>query len=134
MIDMSVRRSEKRKNHGGQAVSMSGRALLLGCMVVVGISGCASPESIDLDSYDPMHNQREIATYYRNQAVAMREKADAQATAAVRYEALFGPEADMVSGAQSLAHYYKQTAQELERVAQAHEAVDRNKRAPAVGR
>jgi len=105
--------------------------MLLVSVVLLGVAGCASTQSIDLDSYDPSHNQTEIATYYRNQAVTMREKADAQATAAVRYEALFGPEADLVSGAKSLAHYYEQTAQELERVAQAHETVDRNKRTPA---
>lgn len=111
-------------------IALESRMLLVS-VVLLGIAGCASPESIDLDSYDPSHNQTEIATYYRNQAVAMREKAGAQATAAVRYEGLFGPEADLVSGAKSLAHYYEQTAQELERVAQAHEAVDRNKQAPA---
>jgi len=110
-------------------IALESRMLLVS-VVLLGIAGCASPESIDLDSYDPSHNQTEIATYYRNQAVAMREKADAQATAAVRYEGLFGPEADLVSGAKSLAHYYEQTAQELERVAQAHETVDRNKRTP----
>lgn len=110
-------------------IALESRMLLVS-VVLLGIAGCASPESIDLDSYDPSHNQTEIATYYRNQAVAMREKAGAQATAAVRYEGLFGPEADLVSGAKSLAHYYEQTAQELERVAQAHETVDRNKRTP----
>ncbi|MEK6586880.1 MAG: hypothetical protein AABZ24_11060 [Nitrospirota bacterium] len=121
-------------SHGDQAIALSCRGLLLCCLALAGISGCASPESIDLDSFDPSHNQMEIANYYRNQAVAMREKAGAQATAAVRYEALFGPEADLVSGAKSLAHYYEQTAQELERVAQAHEVVARNKRTPAAVR
>lgn len=115
---------------GDEMIALESRMLLVS-VVLLGIAGCASPESIDLDSYDPSHNQTEIATYYRNQAVAMREKAGAQATAAVRYEGLFGPEADLVSGAKSLAHYYEQTAQELERVAQAHETVDRNKRTPA---
>jgi len=134
MSDMSSRRCEESKSHGDQAIALSCRGLSLCCIVVLIFSGCASPASIDLDSYDPSHNQTEIAKYYRNQAVAMREKADAQATAAVRYEALFGPEVDMVSGAKSLAHYYEQTAQELERVAQAHEAVDRKKRTPAAVR
>jgi hypothetical protein len=134
MSDMSSRRCEERKSHGDQAMALSCRGLLLRCIIVLVLSGCASPASIEMDSYDPSHNQTEIASYYRNQAVAMREKADAQATAAVRYEALFGPEADLVSGAKSLAHYYEQTAQELERVAQAHEAVARNKRTPAAVR
>ncbi|MGQ0556790.1 MAG: hypothetical protein ACT4PN_12690 [Nitrospiraceae bacterium] len=123
-----------RKSPGDQAIALIRRGLLLCCLVVGVFTGCASTESIEVDSFDPSHNQTEIANYYRNQAVAMREKADAQATAAVRYEALFGPEADLVSGAKSLAHYYAQTAQELERVAQAHEAVARNKRTPAAVR
>jgi hypothetical protein len=97
---------------------------------MVGISGCVSPEAIDMGSYDPAHDQKAIARYYWNQAIAMREKSNAQATAAARYEALFGAEADLVSGAKSLAHYYAQTAQELERVAQAHAAVDRSMRTP----
>ena len=99
---------------------------LLVCLL--GISGCAADEPLDMSSYDPSHDQKAIAGYYRDQAVAMREKATAQATAAARYEALFGSEADMVSGARLLAHYYEQTAQELERVAEAHAAVDRNRR------
>jgi len=133
MIDLSYRRWEKRTSHGDQARASMGQSLLL-VAIMLGMSSCLSPESIDLSSYDPSHDQTAIAGYYKNQADAMREKANAQATAAVRYEALFGPEADLVSGAKSLAHYYEQTAQELERVAQAHEAVDRNKRAPAAVR
>ena len=128
MIDTPIRRSEKKERYGEQSIALRGRGLLLCCIVVLAIYGCASPESIELGSYDPSHDQRAIATYYRNQAMAMREKADAQATAAVRYEALFGKEADLVSGAKSLAHYYEQTAQELERVAQSHETVARKKR------
>jgi hypothetical protein len=134
MINTSSPRCEERKSHGDQSMALGRRGLLLCCIVVSVFSGCASPASIEMDSYDPSHNQTEIANYYRNQAVAMREKADAQATAAVRYEALFGPEADLVSGAKSLAHYYEQTAQELERVAQTHEAVARNKQTPAAVR
>jgi hypothetical protein len=83
-----------------------------------------------MDSYDPAHDQQAIAGYYRDQAMAMREKANAQATAAVRYEALFGPDADLVSGARSLAHYYEETAKELERIAEAHASGERNKRKP----
>jgi hypothetical protein len=83
-----------------------------------------------MSSYDPSHDQKAIASYYRDQAVSMREKANAQATAAVRYEALFGPEDDSVAGARSLAHYYEQTAQELDHLAEAHAAVGRNRPRP----
>lgn len=130
MIDTSGRRCEKRTSHGDQAIALIVRGLLL-CIVMAGISGCIAPEAIDLGSYDPAHDQKAIARYYSNQAMAMREKSNAQATAAARYEALFGAEADLVSGAKSLAHYYEQTALELERVAQAHAAVARSTRTPA---
>ncbi len=100
---------------------------------LIGIGGCASYEPLDMSSYDPSYDQKAIASYYRDQAVSMREKAHAQATAAARYEALFGPEADLVSGARLLARYYQQTAQELERVAEAHAAVDRSRpRSPTI--
>lgn len=130
IIDTSIPKCGMRTGHGHRAIALGRRGPLLCGIIGIVFAGCASTTSIDMDSYDPSHNQTEIANYYRNQAVAMREKADAQTTAAVRYEALFGPEADMVSGAKSLAHYYEQTAEELERVAQAHEAVDRKKRTP----
>jgi hypothetical protein len=126
VIAESIHRGKKCVIHGNRTA----RSLLLFCLVVVGISGCASPESIDMGSYDPAHNQKAIAGYYRNQAIMMREKAEAQATAAARYEALFGPEADLVSGAKSLAHYYEQTAQEFERVAEAHASVARSGKRP----
>ena len=109
------------------------RSLLL-AGIMLGISGCLSPESIDLNSFDPVQDQQVIARYYRNQAMAMREKSDTQTIAAARYEALFGAEADLVSGAKSLSHYYARTAEELERIAQAHETVERKKRTPAAVR
>ena len=130
MSDMSRRRCEQRKSYGDQTIALRGRGLLLCCIVVLVFSGCASHESIDMGSFDPAQDQKAIARYYWNQAMAMREKATTQATAAAHYEGLFGPEADLVSGARSLAHYYEQTAQELERVAEAHAAIDRNRRRP----
>ena len=78
---------------------------LLVCLMAIG--GCAADESLDLSVYDPSHDKMAIAGYYRDQTVTMREKANAQSTAAVRYEALFGPEDDSVAGARSLAHYYE---------------------------
>ncbi|OQW32760.1 MAG: hypothetical protein A4E19_05220 [Nitrospira sp. SG-bin1] len=105
----------------------------LGISLVVclfGFGGCAADAPLDLSSFDPAHDQKAIAGYYRDQAVSMREKAHAQTTAAARFEALFGPEDDAVAGARSLAHYYEQTAQELERVAEAHAAVSRHGQRP----
>jgi hypothetical protein len=94
------------------------------------ISGCATTESLEMGSYDPSHDQRAIAGYYRNQAIAMHEKAKAQTTTAARYEELFGVESDLVSGARLLARYYEETALELERLAEAHVSVDRTGRRP----
>ncbi len=105
-----------------------GRILLVYLMA---IGGCASHEPLDMSSYDPSYNQTAIAALYRNQAAEMYEKADAQATSATRYEALFGPEAGLVSGARSLARYYQQTAQEFERLAEAHASVGRTRQRPA---
>ena len=124
MISGSSRAAEKRAFPGDHALALMGRSLLV-VGIMLGMSGCVSPQSIEMGSYDPAYDQKAIAGYYRNQSVALREKAHAQATAAVRYEALFGPDSDLVSGARALARYYEQTAQELERVAEAHASVDR---------
>ena len=130
MIDSSIRRCKKSVIHGGHTIAVGSRGLLLFCLIIGVISGCASPESLEMGSYDPSHDQRAIAGYYRNQALAMHEKAKAQATTAARYEELFGAESDLVSGARSLAQYYEQTALELERLAEAHASVDRTGRRP----
>jgi hypothetical protein len=110
--------------HRAYDTALRGGVLLL-CLL--GIGGCASHEPLDMSSYEPSHDQNAIASYYRDQAVSMREKANAQATAAAHYEALFGSEDDSVAGARSLAHYYEQTAQEFDRLAEAHAAVGRNR-------
>jgi hypothetical protein len=127
MVDMACRRCEKRTSHGDQKRVSMGRSLLL-VVLVLGMSSCVSPESIDLSSYDPSHDQAAIAGYYKNQADAMREKANAQAIAVTRYEALFGPEADLVSGARLLGHYYEQMAKELEGIGESHASVARKAR------
>ena len=130
MIDTSIRRCKKSVIPGDHTIAVGSRWLLLCCLIIGVISGCASPESLEMGSYDPSHDQRAIAGYYRNQALAMHEKAKAQATTAARYEELFGAESDLVSGACSLAQYYEQTALELERLAEAHASVDRTGRRP----
>jgi hypothetical protein len=131
MSDTSVHRYEKRVSHGDHAIALMGRSLLF-VGIILGSSGCASPQSMEMSSYDSVHDQQAIAGYYRNQAIVMREKANAQITAAARYEGLFGPDDDLVSGARLLADYYEQTAKELERVAEAHAAVDRTGQRPPI--
>ena len=70
----------------------------------------------------------EIAGYYRDQAVVLREKASLIAESAARYEHLFGPQSDWVSGAKQLSQYYAAAAQDLERLAEAHAEVARTGR------
>ncbi len=129
MIDRSISRCKRRAGFGDHAIA-GGMGLLLFCLSIGVSSGCATPESLEMGSYDPSDDQGAIAGYYRNQALAMHEKAKAQATTAARYEELFGSESDLVSGARSLARYYEQTALELGRLAEAHASVDRTGRRP----
>jgi len=81
-----------------------------------------------MTSFDPSQDQMAIVGYYRGQALDLREKAAAIAESAVRYEHLFGPESDWVSGARKLSQYYIAAAQELDRMAEAHAEVARTGR------
>ena len=92
-------------------------------------AGCAQPVvPIDMTSFDPSQDQMAIAGYYRGGAMDMREKAASLAESAVRYERLFDPQSDWVSGARQLSQYYAVAAQELERLAEAHAEVARTGR------
>ncbi|CAE6740441.1 hypothetical protein [Nitrospira defluvii] len=91
-------------------------------------TGCAQPVVIDMASFDPGQDQMAIAGYYRDQATDLREKAAALAESAVRYEGLFGPQSDWVSGARQLSQYYVAASQELEHRADAHAEVARTGR------
>ena len=84
--------------------------------------GCApsSVETIEMTSFDPSQDQAAIVGYYRGQAMDLREKAAAYEESIVRYERLFGPQSDWVSGARQLSQYYAAAAQDLERLADAH--------------
>jgi hypothetical protein len=53
--------------------------------------------------------------------MALKENAAAIAESAARYERLFGPQSDWVSGARQLSHYYAVVAHDLERRAEAYE-------------
>ena len=78
-----------------------------------------------MTSFDPSQDQVAIAGYYRDQAMDLQEKAAELAESAVRYERLFGPQSDWVSGARQLSQYYAIAAQDLERLAEAHAEVAR---------
>lgn len=92
-------------------------------------TGCAqTAKTTDTTSFDPSQDQMAIAGYYRAEAMALEEKAAAIAESAVRYERLFGPESDWVSGARQLSQYYAVAAQDLERRAEAYEEIARTGR------
>jgi hypothetical protein len=97
-------------------------ALMVLC--VLSAAGCAQPvETIEMNSFDPSQDQAAIVGYYREEAMNLREQAARYAESAVRYEHLFGLESDWVSGARKLSQYYVESAQELERLAEAHTKV-----------
>ena len=106
-----------------------GRGVLI-AFCLLAAAGCA--ESVvpieDMTSFDPSQDQMAIAGSYRAEAVALKEKAAALAESVVRYEHLFGPQSDLVSGARQLSRYYTDAAQELERRAEAHAEVARTGR------
>ena len=103
-------------------------ALIVLC--VCAAAGCAQSVAPieDMASFDPSQDQMAIAGSYRAEAVALKEKAAALAESVVRYEHLFGPQSDLVSGARQLSQYYVEAAQELERRAEAHAEVARTGR------
>ena len=94
-------------------------ALIVLCVLTM--AGCAQPvETIDKTSVDSLQDQMAIAGHYRAEAMVLKEKAAAVAESAVRYERLFGPQSDWVSGAQQLSQYYAVAAQDLEHRADAY--------------
>ena len=98
--------------------------LILLCSLAA--AGCAQPvQTVDTASFGPSQDQQAIVGYYRAEAMVLNEKAAAIAQSAVRYEQLFGPQSDWVSGAQQLSRYYAVAAQDLERRADAYEEAAR---------
>ena len=100
---------------------VGGGVLILLCSLAAG--GCAQPVgTIDVTSADV---SQAIAGNYRAEAMVLKEKAAAIAESAVRYEHLFGPQSDWVSGAKQLSQYYAVAAQDLERRAESYEEAAR---------
>ena len=97
-----------------------GRGVLI-LLCSLAAAGCAQPvETIDRTSVDSLQDQMAVAGNYRAEAMVLKEKAAAIAESAVRYEQLFGPQSDWVSGARQLSQYYAVAAQDLERRATAY--------------
>ncbi len=103
-----------------QSARLGRSLLLLFCLLAA--AGCAQPvQTVDTTSFGPSQDQQAIVGYYRAEAMVLTEKAAAIAESAVRYEKLFGPESDWVSGARQLSQYYAVAAQDLKRRAEAYE-------------
>jgi hypothetical protein len=100
----------------------TGVLILLSSLAAI---GCAQPVKVDTISFSPSQDQQTIVGYYRDEAMVLKEKAALIAESAVRYEHLFGPQSDWVSGAKQLSQYYAVAAQDLERRAQAYEEAAR---------
>ena len=95
---------------------------VLAVFCLLAATGCTqSVQTVGTTSFGPSQDQMTIAGYYRSEAMALKEKAALIAESAVRYEHLFGPQSDWVSGARQLSQYYAVAAQDLERRAQAYE-------------
>lgn len=98
-----------------------GRGVLV-VFCLLAAAGCTqSVQTVDTTSFGPSQDQMTIAGYYRSEAMALKEKAAAIAESAARYERLFGPQSDWVSGARQLSQYYAVAAQDLERRAEVYE-------------
>jgi len=109
----------KKLSHATLSPRVRWNVLILLCSF--GAAACAGQvETIEMTSFSPSHDQAAIVGYYRDAAMEQREKAASYAQSAARYEHLFGPESDWVSGARKLSEYYAESARELERLAEAH--------------
>jgi hypothetical protein len=71
-------------------------------------------------SDDPSQDHWKIATYYRLEAVASRQKAEELANRVEVYERLFGRESDWVAGTRLLAQFYEESARDQDRQANLH--------------
>ena len=88
-------------------------------------AACAPLQRTEMTSFDPSQDQAAIVGRYRDEAMNLRKKAAQYAESAIRYERLFGPQSDWVSGARQLSQYYAAAAQDLERLVEAHAEVVR---------
>lgn len=98
-----------------------GYLISLGVLLSVGCSGSTPP--LELSSQDFGKYQEKIAVYHRNEARAMRLRAQEQHVRIGVYERLFGPDSEWVLGARLLAQFYEAAAGDQERQASVHEAL-----------
>lgn len=96
-------------------------------IMLVGISmwpgqSCSPSRVIpDFFSAQSPEGQRSIGEYYRKEAIMFRQKADETAERAAAYQQLFGEESDWVAGTRLLGQFYRQEAQERERLAEQYQ-------------
>jgi hypothetical protein len=82
------------------------------------LQGCsASPKLLDFNSAETTTDRRALSELYRKEATMFRQKADEMAERATAYGPLFGEESDWVAGARLLGEYYRQEADDRQRLA-----------------
>lgn len=87
---------------------------------LVALSCARTSAPLDLSSPDPSQDQWKIASYYSREAVLLRLKADELSERVAVYERLFGPDSEWVTGTKLLVEFYRNAAQERERLADMH--------------
>ncbi len=92
--------------------------VLLLSLVTLGCARASAP--LDLSSSDPSQDQWKIASYYAREAALFRSRAEELADRVAVYERLFGPDSEWVTGAKLLVEYYRNAAEERERLADLH--------------
>lgn len=115
----------------GRRCKRAGLFVLL-AMMVAGLSCARPPGPLDLTSQDPSQDQRKIASYHTQQAVALRLKAEELSQRVLVYERLFGGESEWVSGARLLVQFYEDEAKEQERLADWHLGIAGNGHRPSM--
>lgn len=83
-----------------------------------GLQGCsASPKQLDFNAPETTADRRALSEFYKKEAIMLRQKADEMAQRATAYRPLFGEESDWVAGARLLGEYYRQEAEDRQRLA-----------------
>lgn len=102
--------------------------LALGLAFMNGCTTTAATGELELSTAGSTQDHRKIATYYRHEAVKLRQAAEDLSVRITVYERLFGPTSDWVVGTRLLAQSYEEAAQEYER--KASEQMERIQESP----
>ena len=89
--------------------------------VLIVLGGCsAQSTSYELSSYAPAADQLALASYHREEAQWLKQKADELLARAVLYDRLFGADSEWATGTRMLAQFYDEAGKEQARLAEQH--------------